>query len=83
MHFNCTAEVQLKIYWSLFDCAIMKLLEVYFRYILNILHFKTDIIQRSIQSSSIVKLKHILGLMLKQFHCAQEVLQIKLNYNFI
>ncbi len=51
MHFNCTAEVQLKIYWSIFDCAIMKLLEV--------------------------------GLMLKNVHCAQEVLQIKLNYNFI
>ncbi len=43
MHFNC-AEVKLKIYWSICDCAKVELLQVYFRYTLNILHLKTDII---------------------------------------
>jgi len=33
-----SSEVQLKIYLSLLDCAKMKLLQVYFRYTLNILH---------------------------------------------
>ncbi len=58
------------------DCA-----KVYFRYTLNILHLKTDIIQKIIQSSSVETLKHMLGLMLRNVHCAQVVLQIKFNYN--
>ncbi len=33
-HFNC-AEVQLKIYWSIFDCTKVELLQVYFRYTLK------------------------------------------------
>ncbi len=48
MYFTCAdAEVQLKIYWSIFDCAKVEQLQVYFRSTLNILHLKTDIIQRS------------------------------------
>ncbi len=39
MRFNC-AEVQLKI-WRIFDCAKVEILQVYFRYTLNILHLKT------------------------------------------
>ncbi len=35
-----------------------------------------------IQSSSIVILKHISGLILRNVHCAQVVLQIKFNYHF-
>ncbi len=31
-----SAEVQIKIYWSIFDCAKVELLQVYFRYTLNI-----------------------------------------------
>ncbi len=46
MHFNC-AEVQLKIYWNIFDFAKVEILQVYFRYTLNVLHLKADIIQRS------------------------------------
>ncbi len=48
-HFNSgsSAEVQPKIHWSIFDCAKVELLQVYFRYTLNILHLKADIIQRS------------------------------------
>ncbi len=37
-----SAEVQLKMYWSIFDCAKMELLQVNFSYTLNILHLKTD-----------------------------------------
>ncbi len=37
--------VQLKIYLRIFDCAVVKLLDVYFRYALIIL--KNDCIQRS------------------------------------
>ncbi len=37
----CVEEVQLKIYWSVFDCAKVELL--HFRYTLNILHLKTYI----------------------------------------
>ncbi len=44
MHFNC-AEVQLKMNWSILDCAKVELL-----YTLNILHLKTDIIQKSSNS---------------------------------
>ncbi len=65
MHYNYvdrSAEVQLKIYWSIFDCAKVELLQVYFRYTLNILHVNPAIIQKIIRSSSIVTLKHILGL---------------------
>ncbi len=42
-----SAEVQLKIVESIFDCPEVELLQMYFRYTLNILHVKTDIIQRS------------------------------------
>ncbi len=45
MHLS-SAEVQLKIYWSTFDCTKVELLQVYFRNTLNISHLKTDIIQR-------------------------------------
>ncbi len=34
------------------------------------------------QSSSMVSLKHILGLILRNVHCAQVALQIMLNYIF-
>ncbi len=48
MYFNCVeVEVQLKIYLSIFDCAKVEILKVYFRYSLNTLHLRTDIIQRS------------------------------------
>ncbi len=63
IYFN-RAEVQLKIYWSIFDCAEVELLQVYFRFTLNILHLKT--------------LKHILGLILRNVQCAQVIFQIKL-----
>ncbi len=63
IYFNC-AEVQLKIYWSIFDCAEVELLQVYFRFTLNILHLKT--------------LKHILGLILRNVQCAHVIFQIKL-----
>jgi len=33
-----SAEVQLKIFWTMFDCAEVKLLQVNFRHTLNILH---------------------------------------------
>ncbi len=70
MHFNC-AEVQLKIYWSIFDYAKVN----YCKYTPGtlILHLKI------IQSSSIVTLKCILGLILRNVHCAQVVLQISLE----
>ncbi len=55
------AEVQLKIYLSIFDCANVELLQVYFRYTLNISHLKT--VQKSY--SPHLTLKHILGSMLK------------------
>ncbi len=42
-----SAEVQLKIYFSIFDCDKVELLQVYFRYTLNISYLKTDIIQKS------------------------------------
>ncbi len=42
-----SAEVQLKIYWRISDCAKVELLQLYFRYTLNISHLKTDVIQRS------------------------------------
>ncbi len=35
-----------------------------------------------IQSSSIVTLKHILGLISRNVHSTQVVLQVKFNYNF-
>ncbi len=41
-----SAEVQLKIYWSIFDCAKEELLQIYFKGTYS-LHMKTDIIQRS------------------------------------
>ncbi len=46
MHFvwKCSAEVQLKIYWSIFDCAKVELLQVNLQYISLL---KTNIIQRS------------------------------------
>ncbi len=68
MHFKCgsSAEVQLKTRWSIFDCAKVKLLQVYFRCTLNILHLKTDIIQKIIQFK----------LDIRNVHCAQIVLQI-------
>ncbi len=49
IHFNyrSSAEVKLKIFWSIFKCAEVKLFQVYFGYTLNILHLKADIIQRS------------------------------------
>ncbi len=47
MHFNCAEVAQLKIYWSIFDCAKVELLQVYFRYTLNIVHLMTNIIQKS------------------------------------
>ncbi len=47
MYINYVEAVQLKIYWSIFNCAKVELLQVYFRYTLNILHLKTDIIQKS------------------------------------
>ncbi len=50
-----SAEVQLKIYWSIFDCAKVELLQVCFRYTLNILHVKTDIIEISQSTSSDIK----------------------------
>ncbi len=40
IHFNC-AEVQLKIYWSIFDCAKVDLLQVHFSCTINILHSVT------------------------------------------
>ncbi len=46
MPFNC-GEVVLRSNWSIFDCAQVELLPVYFRYTLNNLHLKTAIIQRS------------------------------------
>ncbi len=49
-----SVEVQLKIYWNIFDWAKVEPLQVSFRYALNILYLKTDIIH---QSSSIVALK--------------------------
>ncbi len=81
LHFVCnanvlcgsSAEAQLKTCWSVFDCAKVKLLQVYWRYTLNILHLKTDIITKIIQTSSIVILKHILGLILRNVHCAQVI----------
>ncbi len=36
----------------IFDCAKVELLQVYFRYTLNILHLKTDIIQRSYKNDT-------------------------------
>ncbi len=39
--------VQLKIYLRIFDCAVVKLLDVYFRYALNMFHLKNDCIQKS------------------------------------
>ncbi len=45
IHFNCVEIVQLKIHWSIFDCAKVELLQVYFRYTLNILHLNTKLIK--------------------------------------
>ncbi len=61
---------------SIFDCAKVELLQVHFRYTLNILHLKI------IQFSSKVTLKHILDLILRNVRCAQVVRQIKFHYNF-
>ncbi len=60
---------------SIFNCAKVELLQVHFKY----LAFKDY--SKIIQSSSKVTLKHILGLILRKVHCAQEVCQIKFNYN--
>jgi len=51
-----SSEVQLKIYLSFYVCAKVELLQVYFRYTLNILNLKTDIIQEIILSLLIVTL---------------------------
>ncbi len=40
-----SAEVQPTIYWNIFDCAKVELLQVYFKYTVYILHLKTDIIK--------------------------------------
>ncbi len=47
------------------------------------LAFKDRYYSKTIQSSSIETLKHILGLILRNVHCAHTVvLHIKFNYNF-
>ncbi len=60
----------------MFDCAKVELLQVYFRHTLNILHLKTDIIQRSI----LINRDTAFRLYVKKYACAQ-ALQIKFNYN--
>ncbi len=63
----------------------MELVQVYFRYTLNILHLKSDIINiiiKIIQSSSKVTLQHILDLISRKVHCTQVMCQVKFNYNF-
>ncbi len=74
-----SAEVQLKIHWSIFNSAILELLRVYFRYTLSILHLKTDIIKWSILINRDIKthFKHNIK------KCALEILQVKFNFNFI
>ncbi len=52
MHIN-SAEVQLKIYLSIFNCAKVELLQLYFKY----LAFKDRYYLKIIQPSSIVTLK--------------------------
>ncbi len=51
MHFNFMEVVlksnQIYLIDKYIDCAKIELLQVYFRYTLNILHLKTDIIQGS------------------------------------
>ncbi len=42
--------------------------------------FKDQYCKKIIQSSSIVTLKHILSLILRNMHCAHVALQIKFNY---
>ncbi len=59
-------------HWSIFDCAKVELLQVYFRQTLNILHLKTDIIQRSILINN--DIKTYFRLILRNEHCAQLVL---------
>ncbi len=54
----------------------MEILQAYFRYTLNILHLKNDIIQ------GLYNIKNILSSILRNVHCAQVVLQIKFSYNF-
>ncbi len=67
-----SAEVQLKICSSLFDCAKVELLQVYFRCTL-----KADIIQRSYNLIN-SDIKHISGIILINVHCAI-VLPMKFN----
>ncbi len=54
----------------MFDCVKVELLQEYFRYTLNIMHLKTDIIQRSYNPYLCVILNHILGILLRNVHCA-------------
>ncbi len=77
VQFNC-AEVVLKSNQSIYDWAKVELLQVYFRYTLNILHnilFKDQTIL--INSAIITHFRCN-----RNVHCAQVELQIKLNYNF-
>ncbi len=46
MH-GSSAEVLPKIHWSICECAKVELLQVYFRYTLNVLRLNNNIIQRS------------------------------------
>ncbi len=57
-------------------------MEKRWRFPLNILHLKTYY-SKIIQSLLIVTLKHILGLILRNGHCAQVILQIKYTGNFL
>ncbi len=54
----------------------MEILQAYFRYTLNILHLKNDIIQ------GLYNIKKNVSSILRNVYCAQVVLQIKFSYNF-
>ncbi len=51
-------------------------------HLITYLAIKDQYYSKIIQSSSKVTLQHILGLILRNGHCAQVVFQIKFNYNF-
>ncbi len=57
---------------GLYCSPILNLLQVYFRYNLNILHVKTDITRHTILIKS--DIKTYLGFILRNVHCAQVLL---------
>ncbi len=81
MHFNC-ADIVLRSNLKYTEVYMIVLKWNYCKYTSGTLAFKDRYYSTIMQSSLIVTLKHILGLILRNVRCAQVVLQIMFNYDF-